>query len=419
MSRLLSKEQVHVISAVTFGNILEWFEVYSFAYLAPIIALKFFNAESNISSLMLAFLVFGLGFITRPLGGIIFGRIGDRIGRKNAFIWSIIILTVPTFIMGILPTYETWGIFAPISLCLLRLIQSVPTGGEIPGVICFLFENAHENNKRYITSWNAVGNQIGAIIGLVETFFMDNYMSAEFLSSWGWRISFISGGIIGLAGIYLRHTLQETPVFIKLKENHKVDKETVRQLISKYKKNIGIGTAFGVVDAATFYLIATYVPTFITDSLGLSVNQSMYISFLILLITTVLLPIFGRLGDRFSNRWMCIGSALSIILLLYPLNIYMNNKDMISLSIIGGLYLIPISCITALIAYLLGNLFPPQVRFTGVGVSVNLADGIVGGFTPAIALLLLQFTGQPTAFCWYILACAVVSLIAYTKVLKE
>ncbi|MBS0615702.1 MAG: MFS transporter [Verrucomicrobia bacterium] len=415
----LNKEQIHVIGAVTFGNILEWFEVYSFAYLAPILAQKFFSPQSGVSSLMLAFLVFGLGFITRPIGGIIFGRIGDRIGRKKAFVLSIIVLTVPTFMMGFLPTYETWGIAAPISLCLLRLIQSIPTGGEIPGVICYLYENANENNKRYMTSWNAVGNQIGAIIGLFETFLMENYMSDAFLSSWGWRISFISGGVIGLAGIYLRHTLHETPVFLKLKQSHKVDRETVRQLLANFKAKIGIGTAYGLVDAATFYLIATYVPTFINDSLGLSVNQNMFISFVILLITTVLLPYIGRLADRYSNRWMCIGSALLVIALLYPLSVAMSNKDIVSLSIIGFLFLLPISCITALIAYLLGSLFPPQVRFTGVGVAVNLADGIVGGFTPAIALLLLQFTGDQSAFCWYIFICALISLIAYATTLRD
>lgn len=415
----LSKEQIHVISAVSFGNILEWFEVYSFAYLTPILARQFFNFRSPISNLTFSFLVFGLGFIPRPLGGLIFGRIGDLIGRKKAFTLSIILLTIPTFLMGVLPTYQTWGIWAPITLCFLRFAQSIPTGGEIPGTICYLYENANENNKRFITSWNGVGNQIGAIIGLLETFLMDNLMPSEFLSHWGWRISFMSGGIIGLLGIYLRYTLYETPIFLKMQQHHQIDSETIRQVLSKYKKIIGIGTAFGLVDATTFYLIATYIPTFLNNTLGLTVNQNFLISFIILLITTFLLPFFGRLADKYNNKFLCCSSAVLIILLIYPLVLSINSNNIFALSAITLLYLFPISCISALIAYLLGHLFPPQVRFTGVGISVNIADGIFGGFTPAIALLLLQVTGSQFGFCWYILICALISLFAYAIYLKK
>ncbi|MGE0631594.1 MAG: MFS transporter [Parachlamydiales bacterium] len=420
MKRLsVTKEQVHVISAVTFGNILEWFEVYLFAYLSPIIAENFFHFKLHGSNLFLSLLIFGVGFITRPIGGLIFGRIGDLFGRKKAFLWSIITLTIPTFLMGLLPTYEKWGIFAPISLFVLRLLQSIPTGGEIPGVICYLYENAGQNNKRFITSWNAVGNQIGALVGLCEIFIMENYMSRESMVSWGWRISFLSGGIIGLIGIYLRHSLYETPVFLKLKESYKIDKEGIRQFIVNYRKKIMIGTAFGVIDAAAFYLIATYVPIFIGINLCLSNNENLLVSCIILIVTTIFLPIFGRLGDKYSNKAMCIGSALFILLLLYPLNIAINNNDMVLLSIIGGLSLIPLTCITALIAYLLGDLFPSQVRFTGIGISANLADGIIGGFTPAIAILLLQLTGNPASFCWYILCCATISLFSYLMYIKK
>lgn len=415
----LSKEQIHVISAVTFGNILEWFEVYLFAYLSSAISREFFNFESSLSNLIFSFLIFGLGFIARPLGGIIFGRIGDLVGRRKAFIWSIMLITIPTFLMGLLPNYQTWGVWAPISLCLLRFIQSIPTGGETPGTICFLFENAHESNKRFITSWSAVGNQIGAILGLCEVFLMDNYLSQEAIFSWGWRVSFFSGSLIGLMGIYLRYTLHETPTFMRLKETHNTDNETISQLISRYKKKIWVGTAFGMIDAATFYLIAAYLPTVIGTSLGFSSNQNIFVSLCILSVTTVLLPFFGRLGDKYSNKLMCVSSALLIIALLYPLSIAINGKHMIMLSIIAVLYLIPVTCITSLIACLLGDLFPSKVRFTGVGISVNLADGIVGGFTPAIALLLTQVTGSQTAFCWYIFLCALISLSAYLTAMKR
>ena len=180
MAKLLNKEQKHVVRVVNFGNILEWFDVYSFSYLAKILAEKFFPFQNSLESLLLSFLVFGLGFLARPIGGIIFGRIGDHLGRKKAFVLSIVTLTVPTFLMGLLPTYESWGIYAPISLCALRLLQSIPTGGEIPGTICYLFENANDKNRRFMTSWNAVANQIGAIIAILETFLMENMTGKDF-----------------------------------------------------------------------------------------------------------------------------------------------------------------------------------------------------------------------------------------------
>ncbi len=419
MTKLLNNEQKHVINVVNFGNILEWFDVYSFSYLADVLSKKFFPLESSSTSLLFSFLVFGLGFLSRPIGGIIFGRIGDHFGRKRAFFLSIISLTVPTFLMGLLPTYEKWGIFAPISLCFLRILQSIPTGGEIPGTICYLFENASPNNKRFMTSWNAVGNQIGAIVAILETMAMENFASEQFILNWEWRVSFITGGFIGLFGVYLRHTLHETPVFKRLQKNHKIDHETVLELFSNFRKKIFTGTRFGAIDAAAFYLIATYIPNILNKIIGLSNNQVLVLSLIILVLITLFLPIFGYIGDRFSNRILCSFSALCIILLLYPLANALLNQNLINLAVVGSIFLLPISCITALIAFQIGNLFPDNVRFTGVGVSVNLADGIIGGFTPAISLLLVMLTKNEASFFWFLFVCALISLISYIFEIKD
>lgn len=412
----LKKEQTSIILTISFGNILEWFEIYSYAYLAPILARVFFNFETPLLNLLSSFAIFGSGFLTRPFGAIIFGRLGDLLGRKRAFILSITVMTIPTFLMGCLPTYSQWGIFAPLFLVALRLLQSIPAAGEVPGSICYLYENSDEKNKKFITSWAGVGNQIGAILGVVETFAMDQFMSDDFLMSWGWRISFWSGGVIGLFGIYLRSNLFETPQFEKLKKHHRLDRETIVEVISKYKGKIGIGVAFGVINAATFYFLATYVPTYFTKVLGLSDGKNIFISLLILVLTTVLLPVFGLIGDRLNVRVLMVSCASLIIALLYPLYISIESSNMFWISVIGLFYIIPITCISALLAYLLAHLFPTSVRFTGVGLAWNIADGIFGGFTPAIALLLLQNTANQAAFCWFILTCATVSLFAYFKI---
>ncbi|MFA6119338.1 MAG: MFS transporter [Parachlamydiales bacterium] len=416
---LLNKKQKNVILSVTFGNILEWFEIYSYAYFAPILAKVFFNFHSELSNWIWVFVAFGAGFIMRPLGAILFGYFGDLIGRKKTFIWSIIIMTMPTFVIGILPTFAQIGILAPISLISLRLFQSIPAAGESPGTFCFLYENANLDNKRFMSSWGAFGNQIGAILGLAESFFMHQIFSEEFLMSWGWRIIFWSGAAIGLIGVFLRHKLHETPLFLQLEKSNKLTLNTLGRVIRNHKKTIGIGTAYGVINASTFYLIATYIPTYFNITIGISSQINAIISFSILFITTILLPVFGIIGDKFSNRKIMISSALMIIFLLYPLYLAIDNKNLLLIGIIGFLSIFPITCITALIPYLLADLFPTNIRFTGVGLAFNLADGIVGGFTPAISLILLKYVPNEAAFCWFILICSIVSLHFYYKKIKD
>jgi Major Facilitator Superfamily. len=415
----LSKHQAHVILAVTFGNILEWFEIYSYAYLAPVLSRLFFNFDSSLSNLISAFIIFGSGFLTRPFGAVIFGRLGDLIGRKKAFIGSILTMTIPTFLMGCLPTYQTAGMYAPIMLCLLRLFQSIPSAGEAPGTFCFLYENASENNKKFMTSWGAFGNQIGAILGVIQVFLIDQLMSDEFIMTWGWRISFWSGGIIGLFGVYLRGKLQETPTFQKMKFSHKLDRETLLEVIRKHKNKIGIGAAFCAINASTFYLIATYIPAYFNQTLGLGNFGNSIISLTILILLTILLPFFGVLGEKVSNKMLLIWSCILIIVLLIPIYFGVVNGNFFLMVVSGFLYIIPIACMTALLVYRITDLFPPAVRYTGVGLAFNLSDGIIGGFTPAISLILLEYTKNQAGFCLFILLCAVVSLASYLTIKEK
>ena len=414
----LTKEQFHVIGVVTFGNILEWYEIYSFVYLAPILARLFFHFDSETSNLFSAFLLFGTGFISRPFGGIIFGRIGDLLGRKKAFIGSIIIMTIPTFLMGCLPTYASWGLAAPIMFYTLRFLQSIPASGEIPGTICYLYEYANRSNAKFITSWTNVGNQIGAILGIIETICIEYFMTDQSIMEWGWRISFWSGGLLGLFGIYLRSHLIETPVFKTLVEHHKTDHNPLLHTISTHKKPILLGTALGAIDATTFYLFATYIPAYIEGIVQLNSATISWIMIILLTLMTLLIPFFGKLGDIYSSKNILIFSSIFTILLLYPLYLAINAQHMLSLSLIGILYVLPIASITALYPYWVANIFHSEIRYTGVGLAFNFADGIIGGFSPAIALLLLQYSGIQGAFCWFVLACSLISLIAYTK-LKE
>ena len=419
----LTTEQKHVIKVVTFSNLLEWFDIYSYAYMSTLLAEIFYNPSSPRSNLINVFLIFGLAFLMRPFGAILFGRIGDRIGRKKSFFWSVFVIMFPTFAMGCLPTYSQIGNYAPWFLAALRLIQAIPAAGEVPGTICYLYEysnqHAPQKNRRFMTSWSGVGNQIGAIVAIIETMIMDGLTSHEFMMAWGWRISFWSAGIIGLLSIYLRKTLHETPTFKKLENQHRLDEETFIQVIRNHSKQIILATAFGAICASTFYFIAAYIPAYLGPALGLSLSQNIVIMLVFLTASTILLPFIGRLGDKTHNMKLLILSIALIIILLYPLYFFVRDNNVIGVLAIGIAYIFPITCITGLLGYVYARLFPAKIRFTGIGLSFNLADGIIGGFTPAISLALLKWTGNQSAFCWYILGTGIVSLIAVMCIGKK
>jgi len=414
----LNKVQTHVIKVVTLGGVLEWFDIYSFIYLAPTIGRIFFDFHSSLSNLLGALLLFGTGFISRPFGAILFGRIGDLIGRKTAFMFSIIVMTVPTFLMGCLPTYSSIGIFAPILFYLLRLIQSIPASGEIPGTICLLYENADKNNSKYMTSWTYVGNQIGAILGIFVTVLTDNILSESSMLQWGWRVSFWAGGLLGLLGIYMRHTLTETPTFKRLVSHHSVDKETVGEVITNHKTPILLGVGFGAINAVTFYLFATYVPDIIgnffqANSTMLSCSMIALLAFM-----TMLIPFFGKLAESYCSQKIFIYSSVFVIMLLFPLFIAVNSSNLHLLIVIGILFSFPIASISAVYPYWIARIFHSKIRYTAIGLSFNFADGIIGGLSPAIALAMIEYTNNKGSFCFYVLLCSIISIISFRKIKK-
>ena len=204
MLNFSKKTQAAIIFAVTIGNILEWYEIYLYIFWAPVIGQLFFSADSELANVTKALAIFAIGFLARPIGGVLFGRLGDRVGRKKALVLSITVMTLPTFLMGLLPTYAQIGFYAPLLLVILRLMQSFPAGGELPGAFCFLYESSNYKNRRYMTSWGAVGNQIGIIISMYECYLLEIYLTPEELLNWGWRISLYSWRIDWAFGLLFK-----------------------------------------------------------------------------------------------------------------------------------------------------------------------------------------------------------------------
>jgi len=225
-----------IISATTVGSILEWCEFSLYTFLGPTIAKLFFPpTDSNITSTMNILLIFGIGFISRPIGGLFFGYIGDRYGRRIALLSSIIMITFPTFMMGFLPIYAEIGYWAPVLLVALRLLQGFPVGGQFPGTMCYLAESVSPKERGFIGSFAFFGTQLGIMINILECLYIDRYVSTQQFLDWGWRVSFITSGFIGLLGFALGYILKETPLFLSLEKQEHVNKAPIVDVIKKFK----------------------------------------------------------------------------------------------------------------------------------------------------------------------------------------
>jgi len=409
------KEERAVIFAVTLGNLLEWYEIYLYVYWAPLISKLFFGGVSLERHLIDTFLIFAVGFLARPFGGIVFGRIGDRIGRRKSLILSVIMMIFPTFLTGFLPTYATIGAAAPFLLLLLRVLQSFPAGGELPGAFCYLYESAPWRSRRFMTSWAAWGYQIGILISSVECFLLEKYLSPEALLSWGWRVSFMVGGCIGFLGLLLRYRLHETALFREMCSHERVVKQPIFQVLHKHRKAIGKGILFCALNSSVFYLLTITFPTFLGEALGISYRDNLLINISLIVLMTLPLPLFGKLADHYSNKKMLVFSVLGMMVLLYPLYWAVTNASVAFMIGIICLFCILYTCTSALIPYIVADLFTTHDRFTCSAVSFNLADAVLGGFTPIAAIWLLNATQTRASFVWILLFTAILSLIGYLR----
>ncbi len=401
-----------IILAVTIGNFLEWYEIYLYVYWAPIISKLFFK-ESNLESLTYTFFIFAIGFLARPIGGLVFGRIGDKIGRKKSLLLSMGIMTIPSFVTGLLPTYDSIGIAAPWILAIMRFLQAFPAGGEIPGAFCYLYESSPWPSRHYISSWAVWGFQIGILISTIECFLLERCLNYETLIDWGWRFSFILGGVLGLLGLCLRYRLHETPLFQEMHTHEHIVKEPI--LHAFYRNRVGIfkGILFCAFNSSSFYLITINFPIYLGEALGIDFKDNLIITMLILILMTLPLPVFGKMGDLLSNKLILITSVLGMIFLLYPMYLAIQSSSIPLMIVTLFLFCLFFSCNSALIPYIVADLFSTHDRFTCSALSFNIADAIIGGFTPALALSLLNKTDQPGSFVWILLFVALLSLSGY------
>lgn len=396
---------------MSFGSLLEWYEIFLYIYWAPVISHLFFKASSDSTRLLNSLFIFMVGFWARPIGGIVFGRLGDLVGRKYSLICSITILIFPTLGIGLLPTYEQIGILAPIILVILRFLQALPSGGELPGAFCYLYECSPPSRRHYITSWGAIGSQLGIAISLLESKFMESMFSPAALSSWGWRVSFIAGSFIALLGLLLRSRLHETPVYRNIERRHQQLKISIFEIFKRYGRSIFMVMTLGLFNSAGFYMLCLALPIY-TSTIFRIENNNTLPSLILLILGSVFIPFIGFLGDRFNNKKMLITSIIIAALTLYPLYLAAEHLQSTYAALLLLIFIICLSVSAALLPYCFAIMFPPFIRFTGMGIGFNMGDGVLGSATTVMAFYFLTQYGSLLPCYIIIFICAMISLTA-------
>jgi MFS family permease len=403
-----------LVAAVTIGGVLEWYEIFLYVYWAPQISELFFSKKQGDVAVIDALLVFAFGFLARPLGGLLFGYIGDRYGRKLAFVSSIILCTLPTFIVAFLTTYAKWGLYSQIILSLTRFLQGVPAGGELPGAMCYLKESAPENKKYYIQSYAFLGAQIGGILGILESVIFETYLDQADILSYGWRLSFALGGLIGLFGFFIRKQLHETAMFAKLERHDHILKKPIYESFLKHKKPMFIAFCISIFEVIAYFMVAVFPAVFYGQVFEISSTQNLLMTALLLTLSVITIPLFGKLGDRFSVKRLILIGSLSTLGLIVPLYFSIFNANFILTMFIQCLLILSLNVQFALIPGILSELFPTSVRFTCLGFSFNLCDSLIGGLTPVIALCCVGYSHNPASFVFLLAIATVFNIWLFT-----
>ena len=405
-----------IITSTMLGNGLEWYDYALYGTFSTLISQQFFPKENDVTALIATFGIFAAGFLMRPLGAMFFGVIGDKFGRKNALALSILLMAFPTACIGLLPTYQSIGIWAPILLTLIRLIQGIAVGGEFGGSIVYLVEHASPKNKNFIGSLSMLSMLIGLLSGAIIAAALAGFMSIENFESYGWRIPFILGFFIGMIGLYIRTKLHESPAFLDQQENNAISDTPLKDALRYNSKEIVLGVGIYLAVTIPFYTQTVLMPSFMEKFLEFSKADSFLLFTISLITMMVAVPISAKICDA-KNR----ETILAIMLIAYfafaiPY-IHLLGYKTFSFALISqtvfssilGLYIAPVPTLVA-------ELFPTKTRYTGMSLACNLAAAIFGGTTPILMTKMMSVTESYLPISFYIMLAAIVSFVCVANV---
>lgn len=410
-SLMSTRDRIGAILRVTSGNILEQFDFFLFGFYATYIAHTFFPASSEFASLMMTFAVFGAGFLMRPIGAIVLGAYIDKVGRRKGLIVTLSIMATGTFLIVLIPSYQTIGLWAPLLVLIGRLLQGFSAGAELGGVSVYLAEIATPGRKGFYTSWQSGSQQVAIMVAAAMGFALNAVLEQSAISDWGWRIPFVFGCLIVPFIFILRRKLEETQEFTA-RRHHLAMRQVFATLLANWQVVIA-GMMMVAMTTTAFYLITVYAPTFGKKVLMLSASDSLLVTLLVAISNFFWLPVGGALSDRFGRRPVLIAMTLLALATAWPALTLLANAPsflmmlsvLLWLSFIYGMYngaMIPA----------LTEIMPAEVRVAGFSLAYSLATAVFGGFTPVISTALIEYTGDKASPGYWMSFAAICGLLA-------
>ncbi len=413
----MSSKLVRTVVTSMMGNLFEWYDFALFGYFAPVIGKLFFPGEDSMIQLLSAYGAFAAGYLARPLGGLFFGHIGDRFGRKKALVLTIMLMAVPTAAIGFLPTYHQIGISASFLLVFLRLLQGISMGGNYSGSITFTTEHSPEKNRGLIGSFAVTSCLMGLMLGSGTAALFSSFLDDAALESWGWRAPFLMGILICVVGYYMRRTVSESPAYEAAQKSGELEKNPIKTLFSKYRGALFTLILVVMLHDLSFYILFVYMPTHLTEFLHLDKSTALSINtvnmFFVMLVTIG----SAWLSDRYGRKMVMGAAALLFIVATIPLMSIINQASnpwviflaQTLLAVGVGGYFGPLPA-------LMVESYPTNIRNSAISTTTNISGPVFGGTAPLVVTYLINQTGSHMIPGFYLTAGAVLAFAALFKV---
>lgn len=405
------------VGAMALGNAMEWFDFGVYSYIAVTLGQVFFPSSSPSAQLLATFGTFAAAFLVRPLGGMVFGPLGDRIGRQRVLAMTMIMMAVGTFAIGLIPSYDSIGLLAPVLLLVARLVQGFSTGGEYGGAATFIAEFSTDKRRGFMGSFLEFGTLIGYVMGAGVVALLTASLSHDALLSWGWRVPFLIAGPLGLIGLYIRMRLEETPAFKRQAEAREAQDKAVpkahfrRQLARHWRALllcVGLVLIFNVTD----YMALSYLPSYLSSTLHFDEAHGLV---LILIVMVLMMPMTlatGRLSDAVGRKPVMLAGCVGLFALATPALLLIRTGE--TALVFGGLLILGalLSCFTGVMPSALPALFPTEIRYGALAIGFNVSVSLFGGTTPLAAAWLVDATGNLMMPAYYLMGAAVIGAIS-------
>lgn len=407
------------VLAAAVGTIVEYYDLTVYAYLAVVVSPLFFPGDDPTASLLASLAVFASAYLMRPVGGIFFGRLGDRHGRKRALLFSVILMGAGSALMAFLPTYDNAGVLAPILLVIARLVQGFSAGGELGGALTYVYETVGEKRRGLGASFVALGSNSGFALAAIVVATTSALTTDVQMTSWGWRIPFLLGVPLVLFCLWTRSRIEDSPEFEQAAAQNKLAKAPLADLLRTHPKQVLQVFGLGVAQNATGYMVLTYIGIHLVREGGYSQTAVTWTAALVIVLVALSMPLAGLLVDKFGSIRVLIAGLLSSALLSYPAMLMMDGRGLFVAAIAFVFFAIGAPLIQTATAPLFPSLFDGRVRLTGVALGFNIATIATGGTAAYIATWLVDRTGNAVSPAYFVVGACIVGLFTVATIRRQ